>query len=385
MTAPERLQSTVHVASSNRAESVQSASTSDSTPVTARPPRAGIGRRRRWLMGGKLAGAAAVAVGAGFAVYQERATLVEGLAVLGARTQLGWVFACVGVQCLSMVFFALLQQRLLKAGGVRLTTRWLLSMAHLANAVAISVPVIGSGMATTYVYHRLRERGVDPVVAQGALALAGVVSTVSFATVVVAAALISGSPTAALSAALGAMICVLVLALCTVLMHSPAGRSRLMRTATLLCSITKRVVRRPRAEPGQFIGSAVERLRLFRLTAGTLAVAWTWGILNWAADACCLIVAVKAVGVSASLGGILLAWSAGQGAASFSPTPAGIGVVEVAMTATMVAAGVKPGDAFAAVLLYRIVSFKFVFSLAWFTERIVSRRGGSLGRDNELG
>ena len=45
---------------------------------------------------------------------------------------------------------------------------------------------------------------------------------------------------------------------------------------------------------------------------------------------------------------MLLAWSAGQGAASFSPTPGGIGVVEVTMTAALVAAGLRPADALAA-------------------------------------
>ena len=39
----------------------------------------------------------------------------EGLGVLAAHTEPDWVIACIGSQCLSMVFFALLQQRLLKA------------------------------------------------------------------------------------------------------------------------------------------------------------------------------------------------------------------------------------------------------------------------------
>jgi uncharacterized membrane protein YbhN (UPF0104 family) len=70
---------------------------------------------------------------------------------------------------------------------------------------------------------------------------------------------------------------------------------------------------------------------------------------------------------------VLLAWSAGQGAASFSPTPGGIGVVEVTMTAALVAAGLRPADALAAVLLYRVVAFKLVIALAWFAERTLTR------------
>jgi len=329
---------------------------------------------RSWGIAAEIAGTLAVAAGAGWAVYRERTTLLAGLRVLAAHTEPGWVIACIGAQCLSMVFFALLQRRLLQAGGARLTVSWLLSTAYLANGVAVAVPVIGSGMAATYAYRQLRERRVDPVIAKAALALAGVVSTVAFAVVVVVAALLSGSPAAAISALGSALTCLVILAAGLVALRSPAGRSRLQSLASRLVRTAQRVLRRPRGDPGQLTKSAVDRLGLFRLSPATVGLAFTWGLLNWAADACCLIFSVKAVGVPVPWGGVLLAWSAGQGAASFSPTPAGIGVVEVAMTVALAAAGPRPADALAAVLLYRLVSFKFVISLAWFTERTVIRR-----------
>jgi putative heme transporter len=207
--------------------------------------------------------------------------------VLAARTEPDWVIACIGVECLSMVFFALLQQRLLTAGGARLTAPWLLSIAYLANAVAVAIPVIGS------------ERRVDPLIAKAALALAGVVSTVAFAAV-------------------------------------PAGRSHLQCVASRLLPTVQRVLHRPRGDPAQLTKAAMDRLSLFRLGPATLAPAFTWGMLNEAADACCLVLAIKAIGVPVPFGGVLLAWSAGQGAGSFSPTPGGIGVVEVTMTAALV-------------------------------------------------
>lgn len=339
--------------------------------VPARP-------RRRWGIAAEIAGTVAVAAGAGWAVYRERATLGEGLRVLAAHLEPDWVIACIGMQCLSMVFFALLQQRLLTAGGARLTVPWLLSTAYLANGVAVAVPVIGSGMAATYAYHQLRERRVDPVIARAALALAGVVSTVTFAAVVVAAALLSGSPPAAVSALGGALTCLIILIAGLVALRSPAGRSRLQRSASRLLSAAQRVLRRPRGDPAQVTKAAMDRLGLFRLGPATVGLAFTWGMLNWAADACCLILSVKAIGVPVPWGGVLLAWSAGQGAASFSPTPGGIGVVEVAMTAALAAAGLRPADALAAVLLYRIVSLKTVITLAWFAERAVTHRHRSL-------
>jgi putative heme transporter len=339
-------------------------------PASTAPPRP----RRHWGTAAEIAGTVAVAAGAGWAVYRERATVAEGLTVLAARTEPGWVVACFGAQCLSMVFFALLQHRLLTAGGARLTVGWLLSTAYLANAVAVAVPVIGSGMATTYAYHQLRERRVDPVIAQAALALAGVVSTATFAAVVAAAALASGSPPAAVSALGSALTCLIIVAAGLVALRSPAGRSRVQRLASRLLAASRRVFRRPRGDPAQLTKAALDRLSLFRLGPATVGLAFTWGMLNWAADACCLILAVKAIGAPVPWGGVLLAWSAGQGAASFSPTPGGIGVVEVAMTAALAAAGLRPADGLAAVLLYRIVSFKTVLTLTWFARRAVTRR-----------
>lgn len=311
---------------------------SATVPTAAAPAR--VGRRR--VPAAKIVGVAAVVAGVGWALYRERATFGRGLAVLGTRTEVGWVIACVGVECLSMVFFALLQQRLLKAGGARLNARWLLSTAYLANAVSVSVPVIGSGMAATYSYRRLREQETEPVIAQAALAMAGVVSTVTFAVVVTVGALVSGSPAVALSAAAGGLTCVIILAAGVVGLRSPACRSALRRATTRLLSAAQRVVRRPRGGPDQLINAAVDRLRLFRLTPATVGLAFTWGMLNWAADACCLVLSVKAIGVPVPWGGVLLAWSAGQGAASFSPTPGGIGVVEVAMTAALFVRSATP-------------------------------------------
>jgi putative heme transporter len=341
-------------------------------PATTAPARP----RRRWGRVAQLAGTTAVAVGAGWAIYRERTTVAGGLRVLGEHTGLGWVAACIGVQCLSMVFFALLQQRLLTAGGARLTAPWLLSTLYLANAIAVAVPVIGSGMAATYAYHQLRQRRVDATVAKAALVLGGVVSTLAFAVVIVAGALLSGSPPAAASALGSSLACLIILAAALVALRSPAGRSRLQRSATRLLLVAQRVARRPRGDAAGITKTALDRLSRFRLGPVTLGLAFTWALLNSAADACCLIFAIKAVGVPIPWGGVLLAWSAGQGAGSFSPTPGGIGVVEVTMTAALVAAGLPAAYAFAAVLLYRIVAFKGLITLAWFAERTFSHRRG---------
>jgi uncharacterized membrane protein YbhN (UPF0104 family) len=62
---------------------------------------------------------------------------------------------------------------------------------------------------------------------------------------------------------------------------------------------------------------------------------------------------------------LVLVWSAGQAAASLSPTPYGIGLVDVALIVALHAARLATPDAVAAVLYYRIITFKIGTTLLW--------------------
>ena len=59
-------------------------------------------------------------------------------------------------------------------------------------------------------------------------------------------------------------------------------------------------------------------------------------------------------------------------AGSFSPTPGGIGVVDAAMIAASVVAGLRPPEAVAAVLIYRLVNAKLVVTMVYFVQRSIS-------------
>jgi len=63
---------------------------------------------------------------------------------------LQWIGAASVAQDVPMMAFVRLQRRLLRAVGARLPLSWLLSTAHLANAIAFAVPFAGSGMASRH-------------------------------------------------------------------------------------------------------------------------------------------------------------------------------------------------------------------------------------------
>jgi len=84
--------------------------------------------------------------------------------------------------------------------------------------------------------------------------------------------------------------------------------------------------------------------------------------------------AIAAVGAPVPWGKLVLAWGAGAGASTFSPTPFGLGVVEVALIAALAAAGISSPQAVGAVLLYRIMTFKLA-GLIWIMYLHLRQRG----------
>src|SRR5262245_48017665 len=70
-----------------------------------------------------------------------------------------WVFAAVGCEAASMLVFARLQRRLLRAGGVRLGLGTMLGLTVAANAMNATLPG-GIAWAATWVFGKLSDRGV---------------------------------------------------------------------------------------------------------------------------------------------------------------------------------------------------------------------------------
>ena len=96
-------------------------------------------------------------------------------------------------------------------------------------------------------------------------------------------------------------------------------------------------------------------------------------LLNWVADIGCLAACVAAFGVSIPWSRLVLLYMAGIGAATFNLTPAGIGVVEVALAATAASFGIAKRDAMASALLYRGVSSWLIIAAGWVVFALLRR------------
>ncbi len=300
----------------------------------------------------------AVTVGAAAAVYSLRSTIGQGIHNV-RNLQWIWVAAASLIEVLSMLALAMLYRVLLQASQARLTVTWILASSYTANAISIAVPVIGPGMASRQAYQQFREGGADPAAASLALTLAGIVSTVTLATVVTTAAVLSGNPAASAAGLLAAVAMLGAAVAVAVELRSENGRARLLRLIAFSLRCSQRLTRRPKGEAQTLAQAVLASVLRLQLGTSTLVQALLWGVVNWWADVGCLAFAMRAAGITGlSVGKILLVWTAGAGAASLSPTPAGIGAVEVAMVAALAAAGVKGSHAVTAILVYRAISLK---------------------------
>ena len=79
----------------------------------------------------------------------------------------------------------------------------------------------------------------------------------------------------------------------------------------------------------------------------------------------CFVACIAAVGAPVPWAHLAVVYATGIGAATLSPTPAGIGIVEAAMAVALINAGVPVALAVPAAIAYRAVSCWFALAIGW--------------------
>jgi uncharacterized membrane protein YbhN (UPF0104 family) len=232
-----------------------------------------------------------------------------------------WVAAGVAAQCLSMAAFVLIQHRLLKAAGARLTFTSLLATDFASNTIALAVPVAGSGMAAAYSLRRFTARGADAATVSLTLLVAGVVSAVAFAVIAGAGAMATGNPAAAFAGLLTSLATAAAAAFTVAALRSPPARARLRRPAASMIRLSQRLVHYPAGDPAATAAAALERLGTVPLPLKAVGSAFGWAVINWAADAACLAAAVAATRAAVPWDTLVLAWPPAQQPPASPPPP----------------------------------------------------------------
>jgi len=343
-------------------------SASRGRPGTSAGPHAASPSQRRGRRYGARGAGAVVAVAAAVALavaaVAQRAAVTASFGVLGHLHSL-WIPAAVLLESASMAAFAIMLRRLLAAGGASVGVRPMLATTYAANAVSVTVPLAGPGLATAFTFRRFTRQGADAPLAGWSLLAGGVVSSAAAALVVVAGGLASGSILAAAVAVPGGLLTVAVLAAAGAAARRPRLGGGLERLAAWTLRHAARLSGRPAGEPGRIVRAWMERLGSLQLSLRGWMMVAALAVANWLADAAVLAVSIQATGATVPWHDLLLVYASGIAAQSLNITPGGLGVTEATLSAALVGAGLRAGPALAAVLLYRLAGFWLVALTGW--------------------
>lgn len=383
MTAPPRPAATGETAAGSAAESAAEGSAAETAEGSAAGSDASdrSGRLRRPHRRVVLVALGAVMT---LAVAWWGRSWVAGAAGTVARASPGWLVVAVLAKGVSMAGLALGQRRLVGRGAQRRPgLRSVLATAYAGNTISTTFPLAGAGLSAAFTYRRYVAGGAPaPQVATG-LAVSWAVATSALTAVLSAAAAATGQTGLLVTGLLGGLASMAVVVGLLVAVRSGRGQSWGSAVGTRTVRLVQRVAHRPAGDPGQLVGRALRQLGETRLRSRDVSAAAGHGLVLWTADVACLGAALLAIGARLPLPLLVLAWSAGVAATSFSLTPGGLGLVEAALTAALVAAGLPATAALAGVLLYRVIGF-------WLTGAVgalvlVSTRGGGAVRPAQDG
>lgn len=253
---------------------------------------------------------------------------------------------------------------------------------QLATKSVTNVVPGGSAAGGTLGYRLFTEAGVAPTAAGFSMATVGLGSAVVLNLLLWVALLISiplngYNPLYAFVALVGVLLLASAGALVYLLME---GRDRAER---VLRSIARRMPYVQEETASRFVHQLADRLHELAKQPVLIKNGALWAAANWLLEAASLWVFLRAFGTSLNPVNLVVAFGLAGVLAAIPITPGGLGVVETALTSTLIGFGVPAGTATIAVLCWRFVQFWLPIPLGGLA--YLSLKMGTLGRQRRLG
>ena len=284
-------------------------------------------------------------LGGGIAAYLLLTQLAQvNIGEVLSAAQWGWALGVLGFTALSITGASLVI-----TGAV--TAQLSFVRTYLTQlAVAFSGLVAPSAIGNIALNLRyLQKAGVDPAVAGGSVGLAQLAQFSSYFLLLVLSSVLAGTgPRASFTPPLPAVMGLIVLvALLLLAVAVPAGRRLLIgRFLPLVRRVVPRVV-----------AIFQDPRKVVTLFAGALLLD-----LSFVAALTC---STRAFGATPSIPAVAVVYFAGAIIGSAVPTPGGLGGVEAALSAGLVAVGLNPGIAVSSVLLFRLCTYWLPIPFGW--------------------
>jgi len=286
---------------------------------------------------------------------------LDGFGYVLGHLRWWWLPPAVLVEAASVVAFAGVQWRLLRAGGLDPPARSLIGITLASQAITNSLPG-GPALAAVYGFRWYRRLGADDEIAGWALVGSGVAAGLSLALVAAAGLVLATEEGASLD---------LIPVVVGVLVVTAAAGALFVYERPLAVVVTwavrtsRRLTGRPGGDLEEQIARVVSRVTVVRLGWRQGAVVVGWGLATWLADCACFAFSFLVVGAGIPWKGLLLAYGAGQLAANLPITPGGLGAVEGSITIALAYFGGARASTVYAVLVYRLMSFWAELVVGW--------------------
>ena len=274
-----------------------------------------------------------------------------------------WVVAAVACEAGAILAFSLMHHRLLVAAAVRVSFGAVAMVTLAANALHLTVPG-GAALSSAYTFRRRRAWGASAPATTWTMVAGGVAASLALAAIALGSTLVAGGRATSLPWLVLQIAGVLALGAGVVLLGRRPGL--LVPAGTWGLRLVNRVRSRPRDAGVPELVEQIDALQLIELRGGGRVVVGVSALLNWMLHIACLAACCAAVGARGmSLALVLVAFAAATAASSAAFLPGGLGLVDGALLAALVAGGVPSHPALAAVLLYRLISFIGVAAAGW--------------------
>ncbi|GIF47932.1 hypothetical protein DFJ67_7525 [Asanoa ferruginea] len=322
--------------------------------ATTAPPEADPGGgRKRWRKRSLRVLGVLVVVGLAAFGLRGRLPAWGDVSHAVAAADLWWFLVAALLQVVSIGAFTLQQRGLLGALGVRIGRGHTFAIVLASTAMSISLPA-GPVVSAAYAVRRFQRAGATPEAATGVMVVSGLASIGGVAALYAGVGLVFAFDGPGKSVGWRPLAVVAGLLVVTVAMVL-VGRRYWGRAPIAVADR----------------GSAGAARRYLLMLLGWIRSAWhsaaaltwlawagalAWSTAKWVADLLSFLAVAHAFQLPVSLPTLTAVYISVQVVRQVPLTPGGIGVVELALTAGLTAAGASSAVAAADVLIYRVLS-----------------------------
>ena len=276
-----------------------------------------------------------------------------------------WLLLAVVTVLLSMFAQAEVMVVLLRSAGIKVRRLSANVLGLVANAWSASLPG-GPAISVAMIFREQLKWGATPVIASWYMVFSGLLAGAGMALLGIGSVFFLGLKKVDPLTLAVSLVVLVVLASLT----NWAARNPKKVEDWLIARLRafNRWRKKPEDRHVEQLAGFSEQLATVELPLPKLALAINWSLLNWILEIICLLACTYAVGAKAPIAGVVLSFISAKLIGQAQITPGGLGPVDIMLTSTLVAvAGLTSGQAFAAVIVFRMFSFVGLVGLGWIT------------------